>query len=82
MKTEKQGWRVLPSGVNYWSIADDRGTVASCYVQEHAKLIAAAPDMLAALQALCENRNPMYMKSEDFFARVDAGLAAIAKATT
>jgi len=45
----------------------------------NARLIAAAPDLLAALQAIVNGN--VYGDSDEWNRRIDAGFAAIAKAT-
>jgi len=92
LKTEKQGHAPSPWTIDdgeiretlhpFRTICDfDNSEFLITECELHQKLIVCAPELLEALQSLCENRNPMYMKSEDFFSRIDKGLAVIAKAT-
>ena len=73
-------WAIEPDALGESSIVTDNGgTIADVYGRNpaNARLIAAAPDLLAALQAVAD-----YWAGGDVPADIDAAMrAAIAKAT-
>lgn len=52
-------WRAERNSPDDWDVYDGTGRIVACELSEtQAKLIAAAPDMLAALKFLAEDNDP------------------------
>lgn len=87
MKTQwKTALAVQNNGPNYYAIAEGAWgapTIAQVYDEDHARLIAAAPELLAALQVLMDHACEMYPHFESERGTLDIAAAriAISKAT-
>lgn len=84
MTTNKK-WFVKGDEVGYISDHDDQSygmfcAVSVVYDEEYARLIAAAPELLEALQMMLNNCHDLE-KDDAIIAAVEAANAAIAKAT-
>lgn len=75
-----RGFFIRSAGNNYWALAevqpaDEDGKEG----ESNARLIAAAPELLAALKAIVEHGEPIY--PADWVRLKEQGIAAIDKAT-